>query len=421
MIESIYTSISILAEIHQSPFSPFIEEFAREHFDKGYQIPAIKLKLSVIIKFIRWAGYNSVTPAKLKKHHVVKFREALPELKKNHIASGTWKGFAIFLSIIEKKHCNCLVDKPLQRLHKMPNILMEIEKFKKFMRDDRGLTPTSIVRFETTIRQFLAFLFPRDNFNSKKIKATDILEFIQERGKHFNDRTLRCDGSAIKCYMRFLYGKGLTKTDLSYAVPAFSVWRNQNVIHTITEVEMLKMLGSCNLDEPTGVRDFAVLLLLMRYGLRPIEIINLKLDDIRWSEKKIIVHGKGRKTSYLPLEADVETALTRYTEGARPASRDEEVFIRSMAPFVRFNQSGAISSIVRHALDRCGLKPEISGARLLRYSVASAILNNGGTLMEVSELLRHSSFNTSVRYTRLDMSRLRLVPLAWPNEWKKAA
>lgn len=421
MIESIYTSISILGEIRQTPFNSFVEEFAREHFDKGYGIPAIRHKLSIIIKFIRWAGYNSVTPSKLAKHHIVKFRGAMPELKKNHIGSGNWKGFVDFLSIIENKYCNCLIDKPLQRFYKMPGILLEIEKFKKFMSDERGLTPTSIIRFETTIKQFLVFVFPKDRFDSKKIKASDILEFIQERGKHFNDRTLRCDGSAIKCYMRFLYGKGLTKTDLSYAVPAFSVWRNQNVIHTISEEEMLKMLGSCNLDEPTGVRDFAILLLLMRYGLRPIEIIHLKLGDICWSERKIIIHGKGRKTSHLPLESDVECALTRYIKSARPASHDKEVFIRSMAPFVRFTQSGAVSSVVRHALDRCGLKPEISGARLLRYSVASAILNKGGTLMEVSELLRHSSINTSVRYTRLDMNRLKLVPLAWPTEWKKAA
>jgi integrase/recombinase XerD len=218
--------------------------------------------------------------------------------------------------------------------------------------------------------------------------------------------------------MKFLYGKGLIKTDLSHAVPKISIWRNQNVIHTISEDDMLKMLKSCDLNIAIGVRDYAILLLLMRYGFRPIELINLKIQDIHWKEKKISIRGKGKK-SIFPLEKEVEEALKRYIEYSRPRSKDNEVFIRGKAPFVRFQRSGAISSVVRHSLDRCNLSPAISGARLLRYSVASNILNKGGSLQEVSELLRHTSINTSVRYTRLDMKRLKLVPLAWPTTWKE--
>ncbi|MCK6598421.1 MAG: tyrosine-type recombinase/integrase [Bdellovibrionaceae bacterium] len=418
MIEAIYTSVNLRDELKQSPFIPFIEKFAMEHFSQGYKIPIIRGKLTIIIKFIRWAAYKSVTPKNLKKHHIEKFKLELPP-RANQIGHGAKLGFSRFIEIIEKNCGRQLAEKYLGRFQGCKKINAETLVFEKYMKDDRGLTDTSIVRFKTTIRQFLTFIFPKSNFNPKKITAADILDFLKERGKYFNDRTLRCDGSAIKCYMRFLFGNGLTRTDLSHAVPQFSIWRNQNVIHTITEEEMLKMLSSCDRDEAVGVRDFAILLLLMRYGLRPIEIIKLKLHDICWDEKKIVVQGKGKK-SVFPLESDAEEALRRYIKNARPESKDNQVFIRAKAPFICFSQSGAISSVVRQALDRCHLNPKISGARLLRYSAASNILNKGGTLQEVSELLRHTSINTSVRYTRLDMTRLKLVALAWPNTWEDA-
>lgn len=418
MIEAIYTSVNLRDELRQSPFVPFIEKFAIEHFSQGYKIPIIRGKLTVIIKFIRWAAYKSVTPKNLKKHHIEKFKFDLPP-RANQIGHGAKLGFSRFIEIIEKSSGHQLTEKHLGRFQGCKKINAEILVFEKYMKNDRGLTDTSIVRFKTTIRQFLTFIFPKSNFNPKKITAADILDFLKERGKYFNDRTLRCDGSAIKCYMRFLFGNGLTRTDLSHAVPQFSIWRNQNVIHTITEEEMLKMLDSCDRDEAVGVRDFAILLLLMRYGFRPIEIIKLKLHDICWDEKKIVVQGKGKK-SVFPLESDAEEALRRYIKNARPESKDNQVFIRAKAPFICFSQSGAVSSVVRHALDRCHVNPKISGARLLRYSAASNILNKGGTLKEVSELLRHTSINTSVRYTRLDMTRLKLVALAWPNTWEDA-
>ena len=417
MIEAIYSSQNLINEIRRSPFSSLVEAFTIEHFNEGYRIPTIKTKLIIVLKFIRWSAYNSITPAKLRKTHIQAFKTEMSQ-QTHRIKNGTWLSFSRFLSIVEKKHRLSLVDTELSRFRGCKKIQSEVQNFEKYMKNDRGLTNTSIVRFKTTIRQFLTFAFSKSSCNPKKIKATDILNFLRERGKHYNDRTLRCDGSAIKCYMKFLYGKGITKSDLSHAVPQFSIWRNQNVIHTVSETEMIQMLDSCDLNHVIGIRDFAILILLMRYGFRPIELINLKLKDILWEEKKIVIQGKG-KCTVLPLESDPEEALKRYIKYARPASKDKEIFIRGKAPFIRFKQSGAISSVVRHALDRCNLKPPISGARLLRYSVASNILNKGGSLQEVAELLRHTSMNTSVRYTRLDMNRLKQVPLAWPTTWGK--
>ena len=417
MIEAIYSSQNLINEIQKSPFSKLVETFAIEHFNEGYSLSTIKTKLVIVIKFVRWSAYNSITPQKLKKSHIENFKAELSEQSKQ-IKNGTRLSLYRFICIIEKSHQLNIVDKKLSRSNRCEKIQTKVQIFEEYMRNDKGLTETSIVRFKTTIRQFLIYVFPNSNCNLKKIQASDILNFLRERGQYFKDRTLRCDGSAIKCYMKFLYGKGIMKSDLSHAVPQFSIWRNQNIIHTISEKEMIQMLDSCDVNDKVGVRDYAILLLLMRYGFRPIELIKLRLKDIIWNEKKLLIQAKG-KCTVLPLESDVEEALKRYIQFARPRTQDKEVFIRSKAPFIRFEKSGAISSVVRHSLDRCNLKPAISGARLLRYSVASNILNKGGSLQEVSELLRHTSMNTSVRYTRLDMNKLKQVPLGWPTTWGK--
>lgn len=416
MIESIYLSKSLLFEISSSPYQKYVDEFVRFSFDSGYRPDAIRVKLGFILKFLRWSAYNSIGPSKLKKKNINKFYASLPKYKKCPIVNGAARGFLEFLRFVERDHNKSLFDRPLQRFYKTPKILATVSSFQRYMEDEKGLTPSSVVRFKTLVGQFLTYVFPKDNYDPKKIKSSDFLEFIRLRGKKYCDRTLRADGSALKCFTRYLYGKKLTQSDLSYAIPAISIWKNQNVIHTLTEDQMKSLLASCNRDEPTGVRDYAILLLLIRYGLRPLEIIDLRFEDLLWNEKKMIVRGKGRKSANLPLESDVEIALKRYIEHARPNSSAKTIFIRAKAPFVSFSKSGAISSVVRHALGRCGFSPEVSGARLLRYSVASAILNKGGSLQEVSELLRHTSIDTSVRYTRLDMTRLKLVPLAWPSE-----
>lgn len=417
MIETIYSSKNLLFEISSSPYEKYVGEFVQSSLESGYRPYAIRVKLGFILKFLRWAAYNSIAPTKLKKKNINQFYASLPKYKKCPIVNGANRGLLEFLRLVERDYKKSLFDRPLQRFYKTPKILAAIDSFQRYMEEEKGLTPTSVERFKTLVGQFLTYVFPKDNYDPKKIKSSDFLEFIRQRGKKYCDRTLRSDGSALKCFTRYLYGKKLTQSDLSFAIPVISIWKNQNVIHTLTEEQMKNLLASCNRDEPTGVRDYAILLLLIRYGLRPLEIIDLRFEDLLWKEKKMIVRGKGRKTAHLPLEPDVEIALKRYIEHARPNSNAKTIFIRAKAPFVSFSKSGAISSVVRHALGRCGFSPEVSGARLLRYSVASAILNKGGSLQEVSELLRHTSIDTSVRYTRLDMTRLKLVPLAWPSEW----
>jgi site-specific recombinase XerD len=401
MLESIYRSQTLINEIDRSPYGSFIRHLAADYLRDGYKPENISHAFTQVLRFVRWAAHGGHLPRRLRAKHFCAFLTSLEQPGKTGPGTRPRRCIDRLMGLIEAKHGHRLVEKPIPPHARNPAVVRATQEFETYMRDVRGLLPTSIVRFKTTAGQFLAFRFPTGEVRTKSIQARDILDFLQVRGAQFQDRTLQTDGNALKCYLRYLYGKRLNSTDLSYAVPTIACWRNQNVVHTVTEEEMAKMLQTCDLDHPSGVRDYAVLLLLMRYGLRPIEVSRLELDDIRWSEKKIVIRGKGRKDATFPLETEVRAALNRYVNAARPRSNEKVVFLRAKAPFVPPRPSASISAIVHRIILRAGLKPKIFGARLIRYSVASRILNSGGNLMEVAELLRHSSIDTSARYMRL--------------------
>lgn len=415
MIESIYKSKTILREIDRSPFGSVIRSLAKEYLHEGYKPQNIQHSFAVIMTFVRWAAHKGLSPKTLRARHIAAFFLSIEYPGKKPSPLGARSCCRKLFGIIEREFGQRLVEKKVLHYQRNPDVARSVAEFEKHMRDVRGLNPTSIVRFSTTVGQFLTYVFPVGKVRFNKLGVKDITGFLCARGKQFQPKTVRTDGAAIKSYMRFLHGRSRTKVDLSYAVPVISIWRNQSLIHTISKEEMLKLLFSCNLDEAIGVRDYAILLLLMRYGLRPIEVVRLRVNDIIWTEKKIVIRGKGSKESILPLESDVASSIRRYLDSARPFSNDRHIFLTSKAPTRSLKKSSAISAVVKQAIIRAGLKPEIFGARLLRYSVASAILNRGGNLMEVAELLRHSSFNTTARYTRLDFERLKLVPLPWPK------
>ncbi len=414
VIESIYISKSVIEELRRSPYSIFVERLAEEFLNDGYKPHNLKSTFSILLPFIRWCAHEQISPRQFRRHHARAFIEEYSRTHKCE-SNGRIRCLQRLLKLVERQYSTVIIETEVPPYLKSKYVRSAVQEFGIYMRNEKGLTPTSIQRFSTTTAQFLSFAFKTRKVNSKEIDHKTILNFFRVRGAKFRDQTLKGDASALRAYFRFLYGNRRTKTDLSAVVPQIAGWRNQNLIHTVSEDEIISLLESCDQSHSIGVRDYAILLLLIRYGLRPIEIAHMKLSDLSKADKKIVVKGKGQRVSVLPLEPDVQAAIDRYLQCARPPSNSKMLFLTGKAPFSSFAHSSAISSIVRHAIERAGLKVKVHGARLLRYSVASAILNRGGNLMEVAELLRHSSLNTTARYTRLDFKKLQAVTRPWPG------
>ena len=175
------------------------------------------------------------------------------------------------------------------------------------------------------------------------------------------------------------------------------------------------LLHSCDRQTAKGQRDYAILLLLARLGLRAGEVVALTLDDLAWEAGELLVRGKGTRQDRLPLPHEVGEALVTYICEGRPPSPTRQVCIRARAPHRGFANSQGISTIVSRALDRAGLEPALKGAHLLRHSLATTLLQNGASLVEIGELLRHQHIETTRIYAKVDQPALRALALPWPG------
>jgi integrase/recombinase XerD len=164
-----------------------------------------------------------------------------------------------------------------------------------------------------------------------------------------------------------------------------------------------------------GRRDYAILLLLARLGLRAGEVAGLALEDIDWEVGCLNVRGKGGHRSALPLPAEVGEAIAAYLRVGRPASTSRFVFLRAKAPICGFQSSIAVLSVVRHALARAGIDTPRKGAYQFRHALACEMLRRGASLPDIGQILRHRSPQTTAIYAKVDLASLRPLALPWPG------
>jgi integrase/recombinase XerD len=190
-------------------------------------------------------------------------------------------------------------------------------------------------------------------------------------------------------------------------------WRGAGLPKALPAGHVAALVASCVRDSAAGKRDFAVLVLLARLGLRACEVAALRLDDIDWRAGEIVIRGKGRRDERMPLPADVGEALAGYLHSGRQAGAGlRTVFVRACAPAGPLS-AGAVKAIVRRACRRAGLAE--AGAHRLRHTAAVQMLRAGSPLAEIGQVLRHRSAATTAIYAKADHAALAALALPWPG------
>jgi site-specific recombinase XerD len=220
--------------------------------------------------------------------------------------------------------------------------------------------------------------------------------------------------SALRSFFRFLFGKGKLHTDLALSVPTVASWRLSTVPKYLVPEEVQRLLEACDRKTPAGRRNYAILLLLSRLGLRAGEVVVLKLEDIDWRAGEIIVRGKGLFHDRMPLPRDVGEAIASYLRSDRPGCESRQVFICMKAPHRGFAGPSTLTTVVRRALAYADLHPPFKGAHLLRHSLATSMLRSGATMSEIGEVLRHREANTTEIYAKVDFNGLSTLAHPWP-------
>ncbi len=290
-----------------------------------------------------------------------------------------------------------------------------LSAFGGFLRSERGLSPATLANYLPIVRGFLNEQFGGRSLHFDDLRAVDIHRFIVQRARVGSRGRAKLVVTALRSFLRFLQQRGLLATDLAAAVPGIAGWRLAHLPKALPPEQVELLLASCDRGTLAGRRDYAVLMLLARLGLRGGEVSAMTLDDLDWERGEIVVHGKGQRLVRLPLPADVGSAVVDYLRQDRPACATRRVFIRTCAPRRGFISPATVCCIVRRALKRAGLSPEFKGAHLLRHSLATDLLRRGASLVEIGQLLRHSQPNTTQIYAKVDIKALRAIGLPWPG------
>lgn len=288
-----------------------------------------------------------------------------------------------------------------------------LEGFSTWMTQHRGLKPRTVERYVRLIEEML----PALGHNTTAYNASHVRRVLLRKVSQLSLGYAKTYITALRAFLRFLAAQGRCQSYLDRAVPTLPEWKLSALPRYLEGDDIDRMLASCDLSKPLGVRDRAILLLMVRLGLRAGDITAMRLHDLDWEAGTVRVLGKGRKEVSLPLAQDVGEALIEYLVKVRHSADTDYVFLSMNAPVRPISNSSTVSSIVQAALRRARIVNAPSkGAHLLRHSAATAMLRSGASLDVIATVLRHQSTDTTAYYAKVDIKMLSEIAQPWPEE-----
>lgn len=385
------------------PLAPFVEGFQAHLAERGYSLSGGEAQMRRLAHLSRWLQGEGLTPASLTPPTVARFLQA--RRAAGYVTALTPLGIGQVLAYLDG-----LGELPEKEVAVLTEKAQLLEGFRRYQLEERGLTARSVALYERVVQLFLTERSEPLREDLARLSGADISTFVLQQSGRRGVASAKTVACALRAVLRFLHVEGWTPHGLVEAVPAVA-GRRENLPRALDPNQVARLLASCNRDTEVGIRDFAILTMLARLGLRSAEVAGLKLGDIDWRGGEIVIRGKGSRLDRLPLPADVGEAVVDYLRRGRPTCPCSHLFLRSCAPRAGLSRTAA-TSMVRAACERAGL-PAV-GAHRLRHGVATELLRLGAPLPEIGQLLRHQSLQTTAIYARVDRARLSGLALPWP-------
>jgi site-specific recombinase XerD len=287
--------------------------------------------------------------------------------------------------------------------------------FGRCLTQERGCAASTVQAYQRVAHAFVTDLAQRGISRPQRWQPQHVLAFVHRHLRVHGRANAHALTTALRCFLRFVQARDALRWDLAAVVPRVPVWSLARLPTTLPADGIATVLAHCDRTTALGQRDYALLLLAARLGLRSSEICRLRLDDLDWIEGSLSVReSKSDQAAILPLSAEVGRALAAYLQRARPPCQCREVFVRERAPRVGL-QRQAIYERTRAAFARAGFTGVRQGAHTLRHTLATDLLRQGATLDEIAEILRHRDPSTTAIYAKVDTAALRTVALPWPG------
>jgi integrase/recombinase XerD len=384
------------------PLAVVADGFEKALAEQGYRPLSAANQLRLLANLSRWMSSESLSPAELTEVELERFLVVRREA--GYTCWRSWRGLGPLVAVLRDEG---LIPGPVAPVLSAVDVLLA--EFAEFLRAERGLAEATIAWQVRGARRFLEVVM----VDGVALTAAAVVSYVGSTCVGMAVGTAKLELTALRSLLRFLHVSGRVEVDLSAAVLAAAGWRDAGVPKGLTEAEMHALLVACDCERSARRRDLAVVLLLGRLGLRRVEVVRLRLDDVDWRAGELTIVGKGTRVERLPLPVDVGEALVDYLVHERPSVTDgRAVFVRSRAPHGPLSP-GAVTRVVANLASRAGLGPV--GAHRLRHTMATSMLRAGADLVEIGQVLRHRNVSSTAIYAKVDLGRLRRLARPWPR------
>jgi integrase/recombinase XerD len=393
-----------------APAGPYLDEFSQWLEQRGFTTRTIRRCLFGATQFTMWAAAAGIAVQRLDATHLEEFRCYLAQHGQLQYASGTptprcmgAHHFFAFLSAqgIVSAFAVAAPSAPPPTL---------LTAFEHWMDVHRGVTAQTLRNYRPILLDLLTTLDDRP----EQLEAKSLRAFILARAHRHGKGKAKNVVTATRMFVRFLIASGRCMPGLDDAIPTMAIWRLATLPQYLPAEDIERIIAACDPSIPLGARDHAIILLMARLGLRGSDVVGLRFPDIHWQDATLVVSGKSRRETRLPLPQDVGDALLHYLESARPLVDIDRVFITSIAPWGPLSRA-VIRQTAARAIQRAGISAPTSGSRVFRHSAATTMLRQGASLQTIGDILRHTSIETSAHYAKVDSDLLQQIVRPWPE------
>ncbi|GMQ96317.1 MAG: site-specific integrase [Gammaproteobacteria bacterium] len=398
----------VLRRLREGPLGVHIDRYAARLLREGHCYQSGARCIRVVGDFSRWLARKRLDIRDVDERAVEQYQRFRARYRHPFLSDRP----ALYRLLVVLREIDVIAPQtPI-----VPSPLEQIEQdFERYLSQERGLSRRTALRHRRPLRKFLREHCAEGIASFSKLTGANITRFVEHHAHDQSPRSAQCMCWTLRTFTRYLLYRGHIAVDLSVAVPSVRTWRFAALPEHLSPDQIQQVLDSCDRRGSIGRRDYAVLLLLARLGLRANEIATLTLDDVDWHSGRLTIRGKGRRRACVPLLSEVGAALADYLEHGRPRSDSRRVFVLSVAPHIGFASSSGISMIAASALTRAGLDVRRKGTHIFRHSLATELLRAGASLTEIGQVLRHQDHDTTRIYAKVDIDALRTLGLPWPG------
>jgi len=415
MIKDVFTNEIIASRLETGPFGPHLDSLATSLQKYGYAITTIGTHLREAHAFGCWLFKRSQTE-KISEMMLDIYladlssqKEPLTIQRRQRITT------AIHHLLRHLRQTGIIITPPAENLPETEEWHWLI-RYQEYLKKVSGLAPKTIQRHHFFAARLLETMSQHGEIVWSAFNAGKIIAFLQADIAPRKGTGPLAPATSIRSFLRFLVSQGRITAGMELAIPPIRRWSHSALPQRLNETEINRLLDSCAVQTVTGRRNYAILLLFSRLGLRAGEVTRLRLEDIDWNQGSLLARSsKTHSQRLLPLPRDVGKAILSYLRNGRPQTADREVFLTILPPYRPFKNSDALSVTVKRLMTQAGIKHRSGSAHLLRHSAATQMVNRGASFKEVADILGHQQLGTTGIYAKLDLVALSEVALPWPG------